>query len=443
MILRECDCFASHNTYFVLAPLGDTIRRYSGMWWQDLEHFHELKARQLGHLEAASFKAFRHTRFIPSRVRMTRDWFDLAVEHLSMYHRHFLVNREKTGIPYQQIKSQLLGYIQKAVAYPLQKDAAPASTIVLCAFNVKTMMKKGPLYRKGEKENQLRIHSLAATLASLWKVGMGRVVVVGGQPADEVAANVAFDLIRGKTNSSMELSFVISSNATTGLDDNDLTPKQAIGGLQLALNGKFNASHTLEWLGDNPKRWKYVYFTEPDLILNTRPGSIQALSSQLQSGNILAAHRLQPIPHALDFPGFKDLKKVLPAVGKFAASGITDVKNTEEYVCCDAGNGRPGLEMKQPGCGFWWQCGFDMRKKDFSNITVLYDAHQRKLPYEWLRLSTGTGSVMMAATEHARQCTLIHHGACEVPWSKKSVTQKKDAQAPLDDNANKTVSVIS
>jgi hypothetical protein len=402
--------------------LGDP---YSGMWWQDLEHFHLIKAKNINHLEAASFNTFRHKRGSSSRIRMTRDWFDLAVEHLSMYHRHFGLDREKTGIPFERIKAQLLGYIQKAKAYPLQKDAAPASTIVLCAFNVKKMLKKGPRYHTGEKENQVRIHTLAATLASLWQVGMGRVVVVGGQPEDEEAAGVAFDLIRKKTNSSMELSFVIGSNLTTGLDDNTLTPKQAIGGLQVALNGKFNASYTQEWLGDNPKRWKYVYYTEPDLILSSRPGSISALSFQLQSGSILAGHRLQPIPHELDFPGFKALSKVVPAIGKFAASAITDV-DTVEYACCDAGNLRPGKVMLQPQCkAFWWQCGFDMRKKNYSDTSDVYDAHRKKVPYTWMRFSTGTGSVMMATTEHAKQCTLIHHGSCEEPRPNTSVPHQK------------------
>jgi hypothetical protein len=421
---------STRNVSFMKRPEFQLNDPYSGMWWQDLEHFHLINAGQLGHLEAASFIAFHHKRGSSSRVRMTRDWFDLAVEHLSMYHRHFRLSREKTGIPFERIKSQLLGYIQKAKAYPLEKDAAPASTIVLCAFNVKKMMKKGPHYHTGENENQVRIHSLAATLASLWQVGMGRIVVVGGQAEDEEAAKVAFDLIRGKTNSSMELSFVISSNATTGLDDNDLTPKQAIGGLQVALNGKFNASHTQEWLGDNPKRWKYVYFTEPDLILSSRPGSISALSFQLQSGNILAGHRLQPIPHELDFPGFKALSKVVPAVGRFAASAITDV-DTAEYACCDAGNLRPGRLMSQPECnGFWWQCGFKMRGKNYSQKEDVYDAHRRKVPYTWLRLSTGTGSVMMAATEHARQCTLIRHGSCEEAGSKKPVPVRRGDPAP-------------
>jgi hypothetical protein len=420
MILHARDCFASHNTYIHLA-----ICRYSGMWWQDIEHFHKIQAGRLNSLEMASFATFRAK---PKRVRMTRDWFDLAVEHLSKYHRHFAVNVEKTGIPFEGMNSQLLGYIQKAQDYPLQKHAAPASSIVLCPFNMKKISKKGPSYQNGEKENQLRIHSLAATLASLRQVGMGRVVVVGAQPADGEAAKVAFDLIRVNTKTSMELSFVISNTTTTGVGDSHLTPKQAIVGLQLALKGKLNASHTREWLGDTPKRWKYVYFTEPDLILITRPGSIQALSSQLKSGNILAAHRLQPIPHALDFPGFNDLKKVVPAVGKFAASAITDV-NTKEYVCCDAGNGRPGRKNPYPGCGpVWWRCGFDMKNKNYSDISGVYDYHRGKMPYKWLRFGTGTGSVMMATTEHARQCTLIHHGAsCKETRSKKSVPKTKHA----------------
>jgi hypothetical protein len=55
------------------------------------------------------------------------------------------------------------------------------------------------------------------------------------------------------------------------LNNNFFTPKQSIGGLQLALN--LNAPYTQEWLGCNSKRWKYVYFTEPDLIRSSRPGS--------------------------------------------------------------------------------------------------------------------------------------------------------------------------
>ena len=422
---------STRNVLFMKRPEFEQGDPYSGMWWQDLEHFHLIKAKDINHLEAASFNAFHHKRGSSSRVRMTRDWFDLAVEHLSMYHRHFGLNHEKTGIPFERIKSQLLGYIQKAKAYPLQKDAAPASTIVLCAFNVKSMMKIGPRYQTGEKEDLVRIQSLAATIASLWQVGMGRVVVVGGQPEDEEAARVAFDLISGKTNTSMELAFVIGSNVTTGLDDNTLTPKQAIGGLQLALNGKFNTSHTQEWLGDDPKRWKYVYYTEPDLILSSRPGLISALSFQLQSGNILAGHRLQPIPHELDFPGFKALSKVVPAVGKFAASAITDV-DTAEYACCDTGNLRPGRLMPQPQCNsFWWQCGFNMRNKNWTSVSDVYDAHRRKVPYTWMRFNTGTGSVMMAATEHARKCTLIHHGSCKESGPNTAVPQKRGNPAPV------------
>jgi hypothetical protein len=399
---------------FMKRPEFLALDPYSGMWWQNVEHFHKLDASRLGQqtmrLEAASWEVFGS--YGGRRTRMTRDWFDFAVEHLSMYHRHFEVNSEKTGIPFKRITLQLLEYIKKTKAYPWQKDAAPASTIVVCPFNVQQVLKAGPSYQKGEKENQLRIHSLAATLASLWQAGMARAVVVGALPVDGEAAQVAFDLVRRKTKSSMELSFVICSNITTGLDDNTLMPPQAIAGLQMALSGKLDASQTQEWVGDTPKRWKYVYFTEPDLVLSSRPGSIHALTFALDKGCVMAGHRLQPIPHALDFPGFKDLRKIVPAVGNFSAASIRNV-DTAEYVCCDAGNGRPG-DIPQPECeSFWWQCGFNLLNENYSDLEGVLDAHRRKVPYTWLRLGTGTGAVMMATTEHARACTLLRRGSCE------------------------------
>merc|ERR1711865_295338 len=49
-------------------------------------------------------------------------------------------------------------------------------------------------------------------------------------------------------------------------------------------------------------RWQYVLLTEPDLIVNTRPDALPLLGHALRQGGVLAPHRLQPIPHASDFP---------------------------------------------------------------------------------------------------------------------------------------------
>jgi hypothetical protein len=68
------------------------------------------------------------------------------------------------------------------------------------------------------------------------------------------------------------------------------------------------ATEIENWLGDkhmlNATRWKYVFYSEPDLALNSRASAIPALTAEHASGKLIAAHRLQPIPHAFDFPGF-------------------------------------------------------------------------------------------------------------------------------------------
>ena len=314
---------------------------YSGMFWQNMNNFYQLRPVSFGSLETVSFQAFDNSR----KTRMTRDWFDLAVEHLSKYHRHFEVDRDKSRIPYDIMRSQLSEYIKKAKPYPTQNDLAPASTIVLVPYTTKSTLKSAPEYNSNhEKDAVLRVDAFAATLVSLWQIGMGRVVVVGQVAEDGVFASKVFDTVREKSKDSIELAFVIGSNATTGMKNNAMMPMQAVGGLQLALQSKFNESLTLQWLGAKPKRWMYVYYTEPDLILNSRPDAMATLTAELDKGNRLAAHRLQPIPHEIDFPGYDNLRKIVPAIGNF--SNIVEV-DTSKTACCDAGGGKPGREIPQ------------------------------------------------------------------------------------------------
>jgi hypothetical protein len=72
----------------------------------------------------------------------------------------------------------------------------------------------------------------------------------------------------------------------------------------------------------NATRWKYVFYSEPDLALNSRASAIPALTAELASGKLIAAHRLQPIPHAFDFPGFGDqFQLTVPAAGNLSHVG--------------------------------------------------------------------------------------------------------------------------
>ena len=63
-----------------------------------------------------------------------------------------------------------------------------------------------------------------------------------------------------------------------------------------------DAATTSAWLGEDPSRWRHVYFTEPDLILHVRPGILPRLVDELEKGSVvLAPHRLNPLPHLRQF----------------------------------------------------------------------------------------------------------------------------------------------
>jgi hypothetical protein len=323
----------------------ERIDPYSGMWWQNVGNFMKFP-KQVDNtwLEVASFAAFEGKEIV-----MALDWFDFAVEHLSMYQRHFEVEQGKNKVAYNILRRQMRGFIQRTQQFSIEENMAPRSTIAILPYT--------DIAEPGEKSRELRIDALAATLASLWQFGVGRVVVVGGQQADESACYTAFErllALQPKVPLSMELAYVAGPPNIEGV-----VPLQAIFGLQMAFQGHPNMTHhdIENWLGakhaSNATRWKYVYFSEPDLVLNSRASAIPELTLALSRGKLVAAHRLQPIPHALDFPGFGDqFHKTVPALGNF--THVYDMFS-DKSACCDAGNGRPGNAIKQKDCSsFWW-----------------------------------------------------------------------------------------
>jgi hypothetical protein len=69
--------------------------------------------------------------------------------------------------------------------------------------------------------------------------------------------------------------------------------KGALAGLQHAIQGKMEPSCLREcWLGVtcNAYYWTYVYLTEPDTILQTRPLALVQIREALDNGLILAHH---------------------------------------------------------------------------------------------------------------------------------------------------------
>ena len=73
-----------------------------------------------------------------------------------------------------------------------------------------------------------------------------------------------------------------------------------------------------------------------------------------------------------------------------------------KHACCDAGKESYAFKVYDKCGDFWYRCGFG-KKRQTLNETV--QGHKRLEHYKLIRLSEGSRIVLLAATEHGRQCT--------------------------------------
>jgi len=232
-------------------------------------------------------------------------------------------------------------------------------------------------------QKQIRITALIATVASLIQHGVGRIVVVGHH--SEADVKQAFRILLRHGTFRAELAYIHVDEATVKSKHETVNvPHGALGELQRALRGNnMNDAEQKQWLGSN-RKWRYVYFTEDDHVLQARGSIATAAHKLMDEGGIIVPHRLQPIMHPLDLGGIVDQTLVLP--DKFWHVHDLD---TDSGTCCDA-----GATMQHPHCGsFWWLCGFTSGQN-----------HSRLESYEFFRLLQGTGVVSIAGTAHGRKC---------------------------------------
>ena len=143
-------------------------------------------------------------------------------------------------------------------------------------------------------------------------------------------------------------------------------------------------------------------YKRQDTLLSTRQSSLVALGEALEQGNVLAPHRLQPIPRGSDFLGSEvvyENSSIIPASEPFEHVHEVDSNNMS---CCDAGGFKP-MAIFVPYDNFWWLSGFE--KTSTMPIEV---AHKHLLLYPFMRLTHGT-NVVFAGTEHGKLCHL-HFG---------------------------------
>ena len=374
---------------------------YSGMWWQSTQHFLKSEWVHFDTLEIASFKAFRG-----GRVRKTRDWLDLSVTHLSGYFKHFRNkgqdhDEDEESIAMAHIGNHLDDYVNKtAIQYqvPAESSAAPDTLAVL------------PFVAVSQDTSDLVNKALNVTLASLWQAGIGRcVVVVGGSQqltldAETNLVESIFESMQEKLDHSpMQLGIVAYDSLPK--KDRLMMPRVALRGLQLAMRGNLSLSETNEWLGEED--WKYVLFTEPDLVLHARPSAMAGLKLEMDTGSVLSGHRFQPIPHQSNLPDYHRPDQVLP--NDF--SEVIEVDPlSEDQSCCDAGkyylsnvaDRRLPLRNNRACRGkraLWWQCGFG---SNYTNTETARHNHGNIREYPLLRIKGGT--VFPLIDSHQRTC---------------------------------------
>jgi len=408
----------------------DMVTAYSGAWWLRRDFFLNVSAARdwadLGNREEASFRPFKYHQ---SAIRMTADWLDLSVEHLSQFRKNLLAGQDQDVLPpiKAQLETMYKEYIEKTVAAVVlsqnnknkvdQDDdskAVVSSTLALV-----------PIFGRDSSTTL----ELAGTLASLAKAGLGRAVVVGLSDRERQAAHDSFALLldhrHNASNSrsnpnricgNMELAFVQVGEFEKPPDHKVNVPALALSYLSAAMRQKDRSKQKDEqekWFGKgDPAHWQYVYFSEADLLLTTRPSAQKDLSKALQQGLLLAPHRLESMPHRRNFGSLNDTGKLdaalqqrtLPDHGVFAVIHDLGLEDS----CCDQGGyypsnredpTRPMRSRARPDlCPRWGPhhgCGFYNKNITYSDPASILTAHQLVIGYAFFTVEGGLGAPLV------------------------------------------------
>ena len=382
----------------------DDLDPFSGTWYMSMDLFLEADLPNIGNVEGASWELFKGRYHL---LRMPVDWLDFSVEHMSKWWRILGVPQNSIALNFTSFtfRSYVAQHVKQQRPFPDAGLLQP--TLALVAFQ--QFRETKTIGEISFEDKEITITSLAATLASLVQVGMGRILVVGYTEDDESVVRDSFRLLNVNVSNTLTTVVVHDSElvyvrATDEMINSTYVtpnlPRAALVGLRHARN-KMDPKWTRQWLGDVEDQWKYVYLTEPDIILQTRPSILRHLKAQLDQNLILAPHRLQPIPYQGDIIQLNTASevKLVPIDFKtptWLNSGDGEPELPPDH-CCDEqmGDYKPGREMGSCG-NFWWVCGFDSGN------------HSRLEPYEFIRLRQGTGVTILAGTEHGRRCIPSH-----------------------------------
>ena len=407
---------------------------FSATWLLNRERFLDIDSSKIGIVEDAVFIALGDAPNVYPYSKMSKDWTQFSVEHMSHWWKLFEVmigDRNQLMEHFQSIFQKQVDKVADSIAdtttmITSTPTTALKETIAMIAF----APYPAAVDPTGEKGIKFTAHSLAATIAPLIRVGFGRIVIVGLNDNDMENIDPSCDILIDSFKKNDIRAEKITHDETVIAKIGDIevsyvrvtdqriygtpfiprnVPRAAVVLMQKAMNGKLDDSETEKWLGKNrdPAYWKYVYLTEPDTILQMKTELLPQFKQALDDGYSLFPHRLQALPHEMNLPAGHTVEPrfYLPSVGHFA--NVTELDTANGYSCCDGGSAWPGVKDFEDCGNFWYICGFNSEelksaKAPLSEQLVM-DLFKRFAVYPMMRLKDGTG-VVFGATEHGRRC---------------------------------------
>jgi hypothetical protein len=359
-----------HKKRFLPPETLSRAEIYGAAWWQSIDRFMQDDYSRVRTLEDGSFRPIYNAGNGTLDVRMTVDWLELAVEHWSDYHRLLDTNAS------QYVIAKLEDYVSATITAfssttttsssssskkknghntaSTTTTTAMQSTLAVLPFQACSNDKRVS-YRVSGKFCPT---ALAATIASLVRQGVGRVVVVTSYDAQSSVQDAIGDLARRFAPTTQIVA--IPTDIISGGMFKQHMPKTALVGLYKA----WRVQNTT-WLGHNPRaNIKYIYFTEPDQILIGQL-SMAAMQSTMDRHHILVPHRLEVIPHSDDFRDIESASVKIPS-RSHRDDDVNPIVLDAPGACCDSGRKQRVQKCRNEPA--WYKCMFPPHNNSFAHV---------------------------------------------------------------------------
>jgi hypothetical protein len=380
-----------HHGLFLPPATLSQFDMYGAAWWQSIDRFMQDDYQRIWTLEDGTFRPIYAAGNGSLDVRMTVDWLELAVEHWSDYQRLLDTNAS------QHVIAQLEAYVSATITTTTTTTAASSSSSTNTTITaMQSTLAVLPFQACNKDERvELRVNgnfcttALTATIASLVRQGVGRVIIVTSYDDHSLVQDAIDDLARRFATTT---TIVVIPTDIIIVGKWKHLPKTALVGLYEA----WRVQNTT-WLGssnNNPRdNIKYIYYTEPDQILIGQL-STSVMQSTMDRHHILVPHRLEVMPHEDDFRHIETASVKIPS----SSTHLDDDDNPVVVLdapgaCCDSG--RKQRVQRCPGELAWYKCAFPPFHKSFADVFGQQQRQDGGHVAQLMRIQQGSGLTVL------------------------------------------------